>query len=74
MKIFGFLLIVCLSHNVLMEDTTETIEPEENTTKAYDVIINDRESNDVIINVSQFRFILVVEGKSTTSELKKQGR
>ena len=47
-----WLLILALFHNVLLDDTTDTTDSTEfeDTTKAYDVIINDRENNDIVIN------------------------
>ena len=45
-------IILFISKNVRLEDTTEINEFEENTTKVYDVIINerDREINEIEIN------------------------
>ena len=45
-------IILFISKNVRLEDTTDINEFEENTTKAYDVIINerDREINEIVIN------------------------
>ena len=47
-----WLLVLALCHNVRLEDNIETTDPSEieETTKAYDVIINDRENNDIVIN------------------------
>ena len=47
-----WLLILALCHNVLLDDTTDTTVTTEfeDTTKTYDVIINDREKNDIVIN------------------------
>ena len=44
------IIILLLCRHVLMDDTTEIIEDIEDATKAYDVIINDRENNDIVIN------------------------
>ena len=45
-------IILFISKNVRLEDTTEINEFEENTTKVYDVIIDerDREINEIVIN------------------------
>ena len=45
-------IILFISKNVRLEDTTEINEFEQNTTKVYDVIINerDREINEIEIN------------------------
>ena len=45
-------IILFISKNVRLQDTTDISEFEENTTTVYDVIINerDREINDIVIN------------------------
>ena len=45
-------IILFISKNVRLQDTSDISEFEENTTTVYDVIINerDREINDIVIN------------------------